>query len=131
LREDPPYQLSLYERAIEQLLLGSTTGASALAAEYRQRHGETLTQVQLEASCWFHDEASANAEALYRRAARLNPADPILYRNLGWIAMRRGDEAGACALWMKALALDPSDPELAALVRPLLLKKAEESVSTD
>jgi hypothetical protein len=127
MREDPPYQLSLYERAIEQLLVGATAEATALAAEYRNRHGETLTQIQLEASCNFHDEASPKAETLFRRATELNPVDPIPYRNLGWIALRRGDEAEARALMMKALEIDPSDPEMMDLVRPLLLQKAAEA----
>lgn len=120
--EPPTYQPSLYERAIEQLMLGAYSEASALAEEYREQHGETLTQIQLAASCRFADEGSPDAEALYRRAIKLNPLDPIPLRNLGWIAMRRGDEKEARALWMKALAIDPSDPELADLVRPLLLK---------
>jgi len=122
--EPPTYQPSLYERAIEQLMLGATSEASALAEEYRQQHGETLTQIQLAASARFANEGSPDAEALYRRAIKLNPLDPIPLRNLGWIAMRRGDEAEARAFWMKALAIDPSDPELADLVRPLLLKPA-------
>ena len=120
--ESATYQPSLYERAIERLIHGSYSEAQALAEEYRQQHGETLTQIQLAASSRFADEGSSDAEALYRRAMELNPFDPIPLRNLGWLAMRRGDEKEARTLWMQALALDSSDPELADLVRPLLLK---------
>jgi hypothetical protein len=127
MREDPPYQLSLYERAIEQMLLGATPEATALAAEYRSRYGETLTQIQLEASCNFHDEAFPKSETLFRRATELNPVDPIPYRNLGFIALWRGDEAEARTWMMKALAIDPTDSEMMDLVRPLLLQKAEQA----
>jgi Flp pilus assembly protein TadD len=96
--------------------------ASAFAAQSRVQHGETLTQVLLQASCSFAEENWPAANELYRRAAQMNPIDPLTFRNLGWIALYQGDEDEARRLWMKALSIDPSDPELADLVKPLLEK---------
>ena len=51
------------------------------------------------------------AEALYRKAIRLDPSLAIAYTNLGNIRFRRGDEAGAEALYRNAIEVDPQQPE--------------------
>lgn len=48
------------------------------------------------------------AEALYLRAVQRSPPPPQAHRNLGDLAYRRGDEAGARAHYERALRLDAS-----------------------
>ena len=51
------------------------------------------------------------AEKLYERAIVLDPGLAIAHTNLGNIAFRRGDEAGAVKLYKQALSIDDGQPE--------------------
>ena len=52
-------------------------------------------------------EQGAAAEALYLRAASSSPVPPQAHKNLGDVAYRRGDQAGARAHYERAVRLDP------------------------
>ena len=65
------------------------------------------------------------AEKLYERAIELDPALAIAHTNLGNIAFRRGDEAGAVALYQRALAIDPSQPEAQYNLGYVLLERGQ------
>jgi tetratricopeptide (TPR) repeat protein len=52
-------------------------------------------------------EQGAAAEALYLRAASSSPVPPQAHKNLGDLAYRRGDQAGARAHYERAVRLDP------------------------
>lgn len=52
-------------------------------------------------------EQGAAAEALYLRAVSSSPVPPQAHKNLGDVAYRRGDQAGARAHYERAVRLDP------------------------
>jgi tetratricopeptide (TPR) repeat protein len=53
-------------------------------------------------------EQGAAAEALYLRALSATPTPPQAHKNLGDLAYRRGDQAGARAHFERAVRIDPA-----------------------
>ncbi|TVP47320.1 MAG: DUF4388 domain-containing protein [Gemmatimonadales bacterium] len=53
-------------------------------------------------------EQGAAAEALYLRALSASPTPPQAHKNLGDLAYRRGDQAGARAHFERAVRIDPT-----------------------
>ncbi len=79
------------------------------------------------------DEDSATygeAEELYERAIRLDPALAIAYTNLGNIRFRRGDEIGAERLYRQAIAIDPRQPEAHYNLGYVMLERSEATAAT-
>jgi DNA-binding transcriptional MerR regulator len=65
------------------------------------------------------------AEALYRRAIRLDPSLAIAYTNLGNIRFRRGDDGAAIELYRRAIDIDPQQPEAHYNLGYVMLEKGD------
>jgi len=72
----------------------------------------TAYELYMQASALDEDPATFDqAEQLYSRAIRLDPALAIAHTNLGNIRFRRGDIPAAEVLYRRAIAIDPHQPE--------------------
>jgi len=56
------------------------------------------------------DGRGAQAEALYRRALEMEPANPAALANLGFLVSRRGLQKEAAEYWERALHANPRQP---------------------
>ena len=75
--------------------------------------------ISLEAVCWFKLEDYDRAEKLLDEAIRRRPFDPLNYRNLGVLHLRRGDRAAALEAFMTGLRIDDKNEELVKMVEEL------------
>jgi tetratricopeptide (TPR) repeat protein len=70
-------------------------------------------------------DADARAEQCYREAVALDPGLAAARTNLGSLAYRRGDTAGAREAFEAALALDPDQPEARFNLANLVLEAGD------
>ncbi|MFN8178646.1 MAG: glycosyltransferase family 39 protein [bacterium] len=114
------YRPSTFEQARDAVESGDTAQALALIAEQRRTRGETSDLLLLEARCRVDQEDLAGAEKLYWIATAQRPRDTLPLRNLGALAVARGDSLAALKLWTKALSLDTNDADMADLLAAFL-----------
>lgn len=92
----------------------------------------TAYDLYIQASGLDEDPATYDeAEALYRRAIRLDPQLAIAYTNLGNIRFRRGDEPGAEALYRRAIEIDSHQPEAHYNLGYVMLERGDARAATD
>ena len=109
-----------FERASGAAAAGRWEEALELFGLYREAGGADIPEVlSLEAVCWFKLDDSDRAEKLFDEAIRRRPDDPLNYRNLGVLHLKRGDRAAALEAFMTALRLDDSNEELRKMVQEL------------
>lgn len=114
------YERTLFESASDAATSGQFREAIELFGEYRRRGGADIPEViSLEAVCWFKLEDYDRAEKLLDEAIRRRPFDPLNYRNLGVLHLRRGDRAAALEAFMTGLRIDDKNEELVKMVEEL------------
>ncbi len=114
------YEPTAYERAAEAAAAGRWEEALAGFGKFRQEGGtETPELVSLEAVCWFKLERYDLAEELLDKAIAARPADPLNWRNLGVLHLRRGDRAAALDALMRSFRLDPENDDLRKMIEEL------------
>lgn len=103
-----------------------------LRPETNAERATTAYDLYIRASGLDEDSATYDeAEALYRRAIRLDPQLAIAYTNLGNIRFRRGDEAGAEALYRRAIEIDARQPEAHYNLGYVLLERGDAKTATE
>jgi tetratricopeptide (TPR) repeat protein len=91
----------------------------------------TAYDLYVRASSLDEDPATYDeAEELYERAIRLDPALAIAYTNLGNIRFRRGDEIGAERLYRQAIAIDQRQPEAHYNLGYVMLERSDARAAT-
>jgi tetratricopeptide (TPR) repeat protein len=114
------YAPTVYERAAEAAAAGRWEEALRLFGEFRAGGGkETPDLVSLEAVCWFKLERYAEAEKRLDRVLAARPRDPLAWRNLGILHLRRGERAEALDALMHSYRLDPENDDLRKMVEEL------------
>jgi tetratricopeptide (TPR) repeat protein len=103
-----------------------------LRPETSSERATTAYDLYIQASGLDEDPATYDdAEALYRRAIRLDPQLAIAYTNLGNIRFRRGDEAGAESLYRQAIELDARQPEAHYNLGYVMLERGDARSATE
>lgn len=103
-----------------------------LRPETSSERATTAYDLYIQASGLDEDPATYDdAEALYRRAIRLDPQLAIAYTNLGNIRFRRGDEAGAESLYRQAIELDARQPEAHYNLGYVMLERGDAHSATE
>jgi tetratricopeptide (TPR) repeat protein len=111
---------SLHEDVVRVLRPSAGTGRA-----------RTAYDLYVRASSLDEDPATYNeAEELYERAIRLDPALAIAYTNLGNIRFRRGDETGAEQLYRQAIGIDPRQPEAHYNLGYVMLERSDARAAT-
>lgn len=64
------------------------------------------------------------AVAMLEQAMGLSPDNPIIYRDLGFLALDNGQDDIAERFWLEALQLKPDDPRLYELLSDLYVKRS-------
>jgi tetratricopeptide (TPR) repeat protein len=97
--------------------LGPAPTMGDLEACLQARPDDVAAMLDLAAAYEFSGHAG-RAEAVYRRAADVDPLDADAHLRLGRLLRQRGDRAAARAAGERALAIRPNSAEALALVRP-------------
>ncbi len=111
---------TIYERASDAAATGRWQEALDLFAEHR-RAGLAVPPelISLEAVCWFKLERYSESEKLLALAIDRRPRDPLNWRNLGILHLRRGERAAALEALMKSYRLDPMNEDLRKMLEEL------------
>lgn len=114
------YRPTTYEVAADAASAGAWEDALAGFRKFRQDGGrETPELVSLEAVCWFKLERYDEAGKLLDRAIAMRPDDPLNWRNLGVLHLRRGERAEALDALMRSYRLDPENEDLRKMIEEL------------
>ena len=114
------YRPTTYEIAADAAAGGQWETALAGFRKFRQEGGrETPELISLEAVCWFKLERYDVAEELLGKAIAARPNDPLNWRNLGVLHLRRGERAEALEALVRSYRLDPENDDLRKMIEEL------------
>jgi len=111
VRQDPAYLGSMNTLGVVYMRRGALTQAAAVFSHVLDRDDTNMTALANLATTYTRQGRTADATALQRRLAQIEPQPPFYYFNLGMDAMKKRDFVAAKAMFSRELARDEDNHE--------------------
>ena len=127
----PPSRAPGFPAALALLRQGDTAAAEATCLAILKQDPRHFDALHLAGMIATHAGRLDEGVSLLRRAKAINPANAILFFNLGLALLKQGNKAEALASMEAALSLEPNNAEAAQYLGELLLqlKRSHEALA--